>query len=163
MLVSLLPKCSSVCCDPEPVFPHESAECSSLAVGFPLCSANGFHRNDSRFSYRECCHLTRGEPCRRRRISELLNERLVQFNPFCDQQLFLFGELHKLQHPQQVGLAFQELVGKRLFRAIERAARTGHAVFALRPEIVDTVAMPQVVVLPWFTARGSTAAHGVLI
>ena len=163
MPVSLVPRGNSVCCDPEAVFPHEAADYSSLAVHFPLVSADGFHRNDSGFSSKKCCHLTRGEPCRRRHISELLDERLVQFNPFCDQQRFLFGELHKLQHPQQVRLAFQELVGKRLFRAIKWAARAGHAVFALRPEIVDTVAMPQVVVLPWFTARCGSAAHGVLI
>src|SRR6266516_3321950 len=71
--------------------------------------------------------------------------------------------IDKYKHPQQVRLAFQELVAKRLFRAIERAASAGHAVFALRPEIVDTVAMPQVVVLPRLTATGSTAAHGILI
>src|SRR5437588_13114269 len=79
-------------------------------------------------------------------------------SPFTHYPSWLFNLVAYL-----VGLAFQELVGKRLFRAIERAARAGHAVFALRPEIVDTVAMPQVVVLPRLTVRGSTAAHCVLI
>src|SRR5216684_2475697 len=112
MLVSLVPRCNSVCGDLEQECPHESADCSSLAVRFPFVSAYRFHRNDCGFSYWKCCHLTRGETCRRRRISQLLDEGLVQFNPFSDQELFLFRELHKLQHPQQVRLAFQELIGE---------------------------------------------------
>src|SRR6266566_6638576 len=163
MLVSLVPRCNSVCGDPEQAFPHASADCSSLAVRFPFFSAYRFHRNDSGFSYWKCCHLTRGETCRRRRISELLNERLVEFNPFCDQQFFLFGELHKLQHPQQVRLTFQELVRQRLFRTVERAACAGHAVLALGPKIVKAIAVSQVVILPGFASCCCPATDRLLI
>src|SRR6266567_4915557 len=95
MLVSLVPRCNSVCGDPESACPHAFADCPSFVPSLSSFALDGTYWNDSRFSDRKGFHLTRGETYWRRRICELLNEGLVQLNPLSDQQLFLFGELHK--------------------------------------------------------------------
>lgn len=64
-------RCNSVCSCLERGFPRTVAVGSSFPLSFPCVSLDGFQRNNGSFSYRQCSHLTRGEPCRRRNVNEL--------------------------------------------------------------------------------------------
>src|SRR5260370_37118484 len=67
----------------------------SFVLSFPRISLDRLEGDDSRFANLLPIHLARSGPSRCWHVCQLLNERLVEVNPFRDQQLFFLSELYK--------------------------------------------------------------------
>jgi hypothetical protein len=87
----------------------------------------------------------------------------MQLNALRYEELFVFSQLHKLQHAHEIRLTFDQLISQGVLGTVVGTAGTRHAVGTICPERVHTLAMTQIIKFPRLTARGSTAHHRFIL
>src|SRR5260370_9595014 len=128
-----------------------------------LRALHRLERNDLLLRFSTGLQLAWRWPGRRRHISQFFNERLMQFDAFRDQEFFVLGQLHKLQHPHQIRLPFDELLHRRQLWPVVGTASTSHPVGTRCPKWVRTKTVTEIVPLP-IAAPGCFPTHdGLLI
>ena len=128
-----------------------------------LPSPHGFQWNDLCFLLWADLEVPRRRSGGSGHVGELLDEVLVQLDAFGHQQLFVVGQRNELQHADQVGLAFDQLLHGGALGSVVGAASAGQAMQALRPERVGAKAVSEIVILPALPARRRAVHDRVLV